>query len=48
MSIAVLKLRLGLGEPGRQVWLQFDARRSMLNERPIERAPECPVCAARR
>lgn len=46
MSIAVLKLRLGLGEPARRVWVQFDVRESMLSEHPIERAPDCPVCAA--
>lgn len=46
LSIAVLKQRLGLGAPARPVWLQFDARRSMLSEHPIERLPDCPVCAA--
>jgi molybdopterin-synthase adenylyltransferase len=48
MSIAVLKHRLGLGESARRVWLQFDARRSMLSERPIARVPDCPACAAQR
>jgi molybdopterin/thiamine biosynthesis adenylyltransferase len=48
MALAALKHRLGLGEAGRRLWLQFDVRRSMLSEHPIERAPDCPVCAARR
>jgi len=46
MALAVLKLRLGLAEPARRVWLHFDPNRSTLDEKPLERAADCPACAA--
>ena len=46
MSLAVLKLGLGLGEPARRIWLQFDARQTTLTEQPLSRAADCPVCVS--
>ncbi len=46
MSLAVLKLRLGLDAPARRVWLRFDAAQSTLTEHPLARAADCPTCAA--
>jgi hypothetical protein len=44
IALAVVKLRLGLGEPA-GYW-RFDGHESMLVERLPERFPGCPVCAA--
>lgn len=46
MSLAALKLLLGLGEARARTWLQFEALRSTLTEHPLERAADCPRCAA--
>lgn len=46
MSLAVLKLLVGIGDPLRRVWWQFDPVRSMLTEHPLERVTDCPGCTA--
>jgi adenylyltransferase/sulfurtransferase len=46
MSLAVLKLLLGLHHLAGREWLQFDAVGSTLTAHPIVRAAECPRCAA--
>jgi molybdopterin-synthase adenylyltransferase len=45
MSIAVLKLLLGLHQPSGREWLQFDTAGSTLTPHSIARAADCPVCA---
>lgn len=47
LSIAVLKLCLGLGARAAPIWLQFEAGRSTLTEHPLVRVVDCPVCAER-
>src|SRR5262249_21800883 len=46
MSLAVLKLRLGLGDAPGGVWLRFAAHDSTLTDHPIARAAQCPACTA--
>jgi molybdopterin/thiamine biosynthesis adenylyltransferase len=46
ISLAVLKLLVGIGDPPRRVWLQFDPVRSTLTEHPLEPISDCPRCAA--
>jgi molybdopterin/thiamine biosynthesis adenylyltransferase len=46
MSLAVVKLLLGLHQPSGREWLQFDAVGSTLTAHPIVRAADCPLCAA--
>jgi adenylyltransferase/sulfurtransferase len=45
ISLAVVKLLLGIGDPARRDWVEFDAARSTLNARQIARAVDCPACA---
>jgi molybdopterin-synthase adenylyltransferase len=45
MSLAVVKLLLGLDQPSGGEWLQFDAVGSTLTAHSIVRAADCPRCA---
>jgi hypothetical protein len=44
MSLAALKFLVGIGEPPRRVWLQFDALQSTLTEQSFEVTPDCASC----
>jgi molybdopterin/thiamine biosynthesis adenylyltransferase len=45
VSLAALKLLLGIGDPARREWVEFDAARSIMSAHPITRAADCPACA---
>lgn len=46
LSLAVLKLLLGLGGTGEPRWLLFDAAASTVEPQSFVPLPACPVCAA--
>jgi adenylyltransferase/sulfurtransferase len=46
MALAALKFLVGIAEPPRRAWQEFDPLRSALTEHRFERAADCPSCPA--